>query len=330
MLDDIETITEKINLDKFSGKKVMLIGSNGFLGRWFCDFFKHNQIETLCMDNNICSTNTYFEYKEHNICESIPTNDRYDFIINCAGIASPEKYLQNPVDTLDVSYIGTKNILEYAKRVNPESVLMFSSSEVYGTPDKKNIPTKETYIGAIPTRSSRSCYDIGKQVLETLSYVYYNKYKTPVKVVRPFNAYGPHMGPGDNRVLSKWMKSCINNEKIKIYGDGKQTRTFCYAADCICMMLGVLLEGDSGEIYNVGSNTPEINMVELAEKLYDTLGIEKNYEIIEYPEEYPSDEPTRRCPNIDKTVKKTNVHPYTSLNTGLKKMHKYFLEEDIK
>jgi len=330
MLDDIQTINQHVDVEKFRDKKVMLIGSNGFLGRWFYDFLKYNKIETLCMDNNICSEKTYFKHKQHNICESIPTDERYDFIINCAGIASPEKYLQHPVATLDVSYMGTKNILEYAKRVKPESILMFSSSEVYGTPDKNNIPTKESYVGSIPTTSSRSCYDIGKQALETLCYVYYNKYKIPIKVVRPFNAYGPHMGPGDNRVLSKWMMSCINNEKIKIYGDGKQTRTFCYAADCVSMMLGVLLEGDSGQIYNVGSNTPEINMIDLAEKLYETLGIEKNYEIIEYPNEYPADEPSRRCPNIDKTVHKTNVQPYTPLNAGLKKMHKYFIEEGLK
>jgi len=134
MLDDIRTINQHVDVEKFRDKKVMLIGSNGFLGRWFYDFLKYNKIETLCMDNNICSEKTYFEHKQHNICESIPTDERYDFIINCAGIASPEKYLQHPVATLDVSYMGTKNILEYAKRVKPESILMFSSSEVYGTP----------------------------------------------------------------------------------------------------------------------------------------------------------------------------------------------------
>ena len=324
MNEDIDIIANNIDPSKFSGKRVMLIGSNGFLGRWFYDFFKSFSIETLCMDNNIASSDATFEYKQHNICESIPTEDRYDFIINCAGIASPEKYLKYPVETLDVSYVGTKNVLEYAKKVSVESVLMFSSSEVYGTPHKNAIPTKESYVGCIPTTSSRSCYDIGKQVLETLCDIYYKEHDVPVKVVRPFNVYGPHMGSKDNRVLSKWMKSCMGGEKIRIYGDGKQTRTFCYASDSISMMLGVLLDGKNGDIYNVGTNTPELNMVELAEKLYNTLGIEPNYEIIEYPGDYPADEPLRRCPNIDKVVNTTNIQPSTPLQTGLKKMYEYF------
>lgn len=200
-----------------SSKSVLLIGSDGFLGNWFKDYLRANG-------------NTYYCYDirdGNDICESILHLPKCDYVVNCAGIASPEKYMKKPAETMDVSYIGTKNVLEYCIKHNVESVLMFSSSEVYGTPDKANIPTKEDYIGTIPTRSSRSCYDIGKQVLETLCYIYHNIHGVNVKVVRPFNFYGPHMGINDNRVLSNWMRNYLNNEDIIVYGDGNQTRTFC-------------------------------------------------------------------------------------------------------
>ena len=299
-------------------KSVLLIGSDGFLGNWFRDILKENG-------------NKYLEYDIQNgydICK--PLNiPKYDYVINCAGIASPEKYMKKPVETMDVSYIGTKNVLDYCVRSKVESILMFSSSEVYGTPDANSIPTKEEYIGSIPTRSSRSCYDIGKQVLETLCYIYHNKHKVPVKVVRPFNFYGPYMGINDNRVLSNWMRNYLKDMDIMIYGDGKQTRTFCYVEDGIDMCIGVLLNGKNGEIYNVGNPTPELTMTGLAEVFCNTLDYKDRYVIRDYPHFYPKDEPLRRCPNIDKVVKDTGIQPKTTLKVGLKKMLEYFKETEL-
>lgn len=194
-------------------KSVLLIGSDGFLGNWFRDI----------LDENGNKYATYDIQSGNDICDGMGDIPRYDYVINCAGIASPEKYMKQPVETMDVSYIGTKNVLDYCVENKVESVLMFSSSEVYGTPESISIPTKEDYIGTIPTRSSRSCYDIGKQVLETLCHIYHNKHNVPVKVVRPFNFYGAYMGINDNRVLSNWMRSMLRDEDIMIYGDGKQT-----------------------------------------------------------------------------------------------------------
>lgn len=299
-------------------KSVLLIGSDGFLGNWFKDIFEEKGIKYLCYDIQ----------NGYDICEPIDL-PRYDYVINCAGIASPEKYMKKPVETMDVSYIGTKNVLDYCVKNNIESVLMFSSSEVYGTPDKDSIPTKEDYIGTIPTRNSRSCYDIGKQVLETLCYVYYNKHQVPVKVVRPFNFYGPYMGINDNRVLSNWMRNYLKGKDILVYGDGKQTRTFCYAGDGIQMCLGVLVDGKNGEVYNVGNPTPELTMVELAKIFCDELGYEDKYVIEEYPDFYPKDEPLRRCPNIDKVVRDTSIQPKVTLKDGLKEMLKYFKETEV-
>ena len=300
-------------------KSVLLIGSDGFLGNWFRDI----------LDENGNKYATYDIQSGNDICDGMDDIPRYDYVINCAGIASPEKYMKQPVETMDVSYIGTKNVLDYCVENKVESVLMFSSSEVYGTPESISIPTKEDYIGTIPTRSSRSCYDIGKQVLETLCHIYHNKHNVPVKVVRPFNFYGAYMGINDNRVLSNWMRSMLRDEDIMIYGDGKQTRTFCYAEDGINMCLGVLINGKNGEIYNVGNPTPELTMIDLAKVFCNVLDYNDRYVIRDYPNFYPKDEPLRRCPNIDKVVRDTGIQPKTTLDIGLKKMLKYFEENEV-
>jgi len=314
-IKDLESIKERISLDLFKNKKILLIGSEGFLGSWFCEIFDYIEVEYFKYDPGI---NPNYDI---NTPIDLP---RYDYVINCAGIASPEKYMKEPILTMDISYIGTKNVLDYCNKYKVESVLLFSSSEVYGTPIEEAIPTKEEYIGSIPTRGNRSCYDIGKQVLETLCHIYYNEFSTPVKVIRPFNMYGPYMGINDNRVLSNWMKSILNGDKITIYGDGRQTRTFCYAADGIAMILELLLKGSNGEVYNVGNPSPELNMIQLANKFYESLNLEPNYDLIPYPSYYPSDEPLRRCPSIDKAVKQTNILPKVDLKTGLKSMLDYF------
>jgi len=315
----IWSVTQRIHrrilmVDK--SKTVLLIGSDGFLGKWFKDFLTKNGNEFRCYDIE----------NGDDICKSLDDLPRYDYVINCAGIASPEKYMKKPVETLDVSYVGTKNVLDYCVKHKIESVIMYSSSEVYGTPTRDNIPTKETYIGTIPTRNSRSCYDIGKQVLETLCYIYFNTYGVNVKVIRPFNFYGPHMGINDNRVLSNWMRNYLNDEDIVVYGDGQQTRTFCYAGDGIDMCLGVLVNGKNGEVYNVGNPTPELTMVELAKVFCDVLNYEGRYVIKDYPNYYPKDEPLRRCANIDKVVRDTSIQPKVTLQDGLLEMLDYFNE----
>ena len=312
--NDIENISDYSDLEKFKGKKVLLIGSSGFLGKWFAEYFSHNNIEFFRYD--VCDG--------LDICDGIKLNIRCDFVINCAGIASPEKYMKMPIETLDVSYIGTKNVLEYCIENKVESVLLFSSSEVYGTPDKDSIPTKEEYVGSISTNGDRSCYDIGKQVLETLSNVYYKKYSVPVKIVRPFNVYGPHMGLEDNRVLSNWFRNLLNNKELVVYGNGNQTRTFCYASDAISMMIGVLLNGENGEVYNVGNPDPELTMNELSTFFKLVFNYGKIKLLNDYPEEYPSQEPLRRCPNIEKTESCTGIVPKVDLKSGLEKMYDFY------
>lgn len=328
----------KDSINRFKDKTILITGSGGFLGRWFVQFFQfinvnyiNNSLKIIPVESNVLGNNQnnytisiditkpfFQELKDYDI-------KNIDFILNCAGIASPEKYQKFPIETLDVSYLGTKNILDLCNFYKIESIMLFSSSEVYGTPKKEAIPTKETYIGSIPTRSNRSCYDIGKQVLETLGYVYFNKYKCPVKTVRPFNIYGPFMDINDKRVLPNFIKSFMNAEPIKIYGDGKQTRTFCYISDAIVMFIKLLLDGENGECYNVGNPNPEISMIELAKVFYKSLGSKNKPEQIPYPSTYPSDEPLRRCPDISKTIKVTKFKPQVKLEDGIIKMYQYLI-----
>ena len=238
MKEDLKHIESQIQADQLKKGRTLLIGSNGFLGRWFFDFLKHINADVFCIDNDSSPSDSKANYIKYDICQPLDLKDHFDYIINCAGIASPEKYTKLPVETLDVSYIGTKNVLNFAKENGTKSILLFSSSEVYGTPSPDFIPTKEGYVGTIPTMGNRCCYDVGKQVLETISYIYFKKYNLPIKILRPFNLYGPYMGIKDNRVLSNWMNNVLDGKSIKVYGEGEQTRTFCYVADGIAMALG--------------------------------------------------------------------------------------------
>lgn len=323
------------NIERFRNKTILITGSNGFLGRWFSDVFRYinenvldESCNIICADNNIVRKDKRADSIVLDICNKIELDniDKLDFIINCAGIASPKIYKNYPLETLDVSYMGTKNVLELAKHFDVESVLCFSSSEVYGTPDKDNIPTTERYIGLIPTMGDRSCYDIGKKVLETLCHVYYEQSDVPVKVVRPFNLYGPKMGLHDNRVLPNFISNIIKNKSLKVYGDGEQTRTFCYISDAVVMMIKLLLNGESGQLYNIGNTNPEIGMEDLANVVSNIIDGHSGVEIIEYPDFYPSDEPLRRCPDISKTYSCVGYEPKISLEDGITKMYDYYKE----
>jgi UDP-glucuronate decarboxylase len=346
---DLEYIISSVGsptIEKFNGKVILLTGCNGFIGKWFQDIFEYinqniltKKCLVLCFDNNIVSKKRYTSSK-YIKCNISDINDIYahidkfnidkiDYIINCAGIASPKIYRKYPLETLDVSYLGTKNILDISIKYNPESVLCFSSSEIYGTPRAEHIPTTEDCLGEIPTMSSRSCYDVGKEILETLCYVYNTEYNVPVKVLRPFNLYGPQMGLNDNRVLSNFILNVLHNKYLNIYGDGKQTRTFCYIADGIIGMLKLLDGGRNGEVYNIGNPKPEINMHDLALKVCKLTNHEK-LNIVPHPDFYPSDEPLRRCPDISKISKGVGYEPKIGLDEGLLKMYNYYKNGEIK
>ena len=345
---EINKILEKDNLHLYEhlendlnilkGSTVLIAGSKGFLGKTITNFL--NFLNEFKFEKEDLIKIIAIDYEDHDICNPLDDfiargpheeAETVDYIINCAGIASPKKYLKVPIKTMDVSYAGTKNILEFAKIRNTKSVLMFSSSEVYGTPDPENIPTKEDYIGSVTTFGNRSCYDIGKNILETLCYVYHDKYKIPVNVLRPFNLYGPLMNFDDGRIIPNICKAMIEKREFSVYGDGKQTRTYCYVADAVVYMFKVLLSNKFGQIYNVGSEDEELSALEITERAYTIINPEDSaYSIQPHPDGYPDNEPTRRKPDISKVKSISGYTPKYRFKDGLLSCYNYFCNIHLK
>jgi UDP-glucuronate decarboxylase len=316
---DIDTIVRSLHSDvarEFAGSRILITGANGFLGRYFQAVFqrlnetrdrRYSENQVVALDNFIASDrSTAGRCIDHDCCLPLHPELPFQFIIHAAGIASPEKYRKFPVETLKVSTDGTEQMLKLAERDGAQ-LLCFSSSEVCGTPPAEQIPTKETWIGNIETMGPRSCYDVGKMALETYCHTYHVEHSVNVRVVRPFNVVGPGMSRTDYRAFSKFATQKFSGEKLRIYGTGKQTRTFCDVTDALGGFLRALVLGIPGQIYNIGTPSPEITMPELA-KLF---GCE--HELVPYPSSYPENEPMRRCPDISKATNELGYVPGVAL-----------------
>ncbi len=340
--EDIEEIANSIpdTLRKISGKTVLLTGAGGFLGRYFVAVIKHvnaqpgfNPIRVVAMDNYVSSVrwnpnedlDINFEWIYGDAILGAQLPDKYDYIIHAAGIASPQHYRANPLATIDVAVNVTRELLEKAKKDNAR-MLFFSSSEIYGDPFPEFVPTAEDYRGNVSTRGPRACYDESKRMGESLCWVYENYFNVHVSVVRPFNVYGPGMMPKDYRVLPNFAASIARNEELSIYGDGRQTRTFCYITDAIIGFLKVLVDSETPNVFNVGNPSPEVSMNELAKIVLAISGRKVNAKLSDYPETYPEDEPNRRCPDISRIKKNLNFSPQVSLETGLSRFLTWTLE----
>lgn len=319
------------NLDK---KKILLLGSEGFLGRYFVKVFNEilnntkNKFSLDCFDNFISSKpnkiknfNKKITFQKKDI-SNYKFKKKYDYIIYLAGIASPTIYKKYPVETLKVSYEGVKNLLEKSKR-DKSKFILFSSSEIYGNPDIKNLPTKENYYGYVNSFGPRSCYDEGKRIGETLCYVYKEYFNCSISIIRPFNVFGPLMAKNDYRILPNIVNKIKSKKKILVHGNGKQTRTFCYITDAMTGFLKVILSNMSGEIWNIGNPNNEINMINLIKIFNNLLNRKNSYKLINYPKHYPADEPIRRCPDISKSIKYLNFKPKIDVKTGIERMIKY-------
>ena len=333
--NDINEIIKGIKKDtyKLNNKRILLVGSNGFLGKYFVEVFK-NLISTNrykftidCYDNFISSKQSkeknlkFIKFYKGDITK-LNIKKKYNLIIFLAGIASPFLYKKFPLETLFVSCIGVKKLLEKSKK-DKSTFVFFSSSEIYGNPDMKNLPTKERFYGNVNSFGPRSCYDEGKRVGETLCYIYKNYFKCNIKIIRPFNVFGPLMNKKDYRVIPNIMNKILKKKKILIHGDGKQTRTFCYITDAIIGFFKIILKGKYGEIYNIGNPNNEISMIKLI-KIFDQHLRKKNkFKLIDYPKNYPADEPRRRCPDISKSKVHTGYKPKVSVKEGILRTLKF-------
>ena len=336
--EDIATIARNLGDEalKFEGKTILLSGGAGFLGKYFVALFTYlndNVFETPCkvisVDNFITgSHHPHFNTRARtdvlqvwaDVSQPLPVREDIHYIIHAAGVASPVFYKKYPLETIDSAIGGVKNLLELARR-NPdlEGFLFFSSSEIYGDPDPKAIPTPETYHGYVSSVGPRACYDESKRLGETIATIYNEKFGLPTKIVRPFNVFGPGMGHADRRVLPMYAYKALNKEVIPVHGDGHQTRTFCYITDAIEGFTRVLLTGTPGESYNIGNDENEISMRNLAELFTKLEEGGTSYEMIPYPESYPAGEPQRRCPDITKARTDLNFTPKVHLEDGLRR-----------
>jgi UDP-glucuronate decarboxylase len=305
-------------------KQVLVTGGAGFLGSHLCDRLLEKGNEVVCVDNfytgrraNIAHlvANPMFEVLRHDIC--FPLYVEVDEIYNLACPASPIHYQFDPVQTTKTSVHGAINMLGLAKRVKAK-ILQASTSEVYGDPTVH--PQNESYWGNVNSIGLRSCYDEGKRCAETLFFDYYRQHHLRIKVARIFNTYGPRMHPYDGRVISNFIMQALQNQNITIYGDGSQTRSFCYVDDLIDGLIKLMNSDDdfTGPV-NLGS-PDEITILGLAQRIIELTASKS--EIVYNP--LPEDDPHQRQPDISLAKEKLGWEPKTKLENGLRKTIEYF------
>ena len=325
-------------VETLSGRRILIAGGGGFLGRYFLAIFDHLNDQVLdepcqiCILDNFKVTNptlvgTLGEWGETfavDICRDPLPEGHFDWIIHAAGIASPYYYRAYPLETLEVATVGTQRLLERAKQTHAK-FLYFSSSEIYGDPDPTHVPTLESYRGNVSTLGPRACYDEGKRVGETYCYIYHDYYGVHTSIVRPFNVYGPGMQKSDYRVMPNFAAQIAAEKPLMIYGDGQQTRTFCYIVDAMIGFFRVLLKGVPGEVYNIGNPNPEVSMNDLAAAFAKISPNSVTVQATEYPDSYPADEPMRRCPDIRKASLQLDYDPQVGLEEGVRRFLEWAL-----
>ena len=303
--------------------KILVTGGTGFIGNHLCRKLLNNGHYVICLDNNFTGSmsniqdmmnHPNFEFIRHDITQSILLE--VDQIYHLACPASPKAYQYNAIKTIKTNILGTLNALGIAKRVKAR-ILITSTSEVYGDP--KISPQVEEYWGNVNPIGIRSCYDEGKRVAETLMMEYYRNHKTEIRIARIFNTYGPKMDKNDGRVVSNFINQCLNNEDITIYGDGSQTRSFCYVDDTVEALIKLMNQEETVGPINIG-NPYEMTIKELAIKCLEIIRTKSK---IIY-QELPSDDPMKRQPNIEKAKKYLDWEPQISLEDGLNKTIEYF------
>ncbi len=341
--EDVKNIAAGIgaDADKLSGKTILITGGAGFLGNYFLltiDFLNKNVLEKPCKVISVDNFITGVSYKvpegpnfkaiKHNVKDPLKVDDDIDYLLHLAGIASPKFYRKYKIETIDVGTLGTKNMLELAREKNVKSMLFFSSSEVYGDPDPEFVPTQEDYNGNVSCIGPRANYDESKRLGETFCIAYFETHKVPVKMIRPFNIYGPGMRLDDYRVIPNFVAKAFNNEPIPVYGDGKNTRTFCYVSDAMTGFFKVLLvDNMNGEPFNVGNEDNEISMEDLAKTLAEVFDNKVKIErTTGVNDAYTKGDPKRRCPNLAK-IKKLGYSNKVDLKSGMKRFIKWAAEE---
>ena len=311
-------------MKELSRKRILVTGGAGFLGSHLCEALVAQGHDVLCIDNYFTGTkrnvaplldNPNFELMRHDV--TFPLYVEVDEIYNLACPASPIHYQHDPVQTTKTSVHGAINMLGLAKRLGAR-ILQASTSEVYGDPEVH--PQREAYWGNVNPIGIRACYDEGKRCAETLFFDYHRQHQLPIRVLRIFNTYGPRMHPNDGRVVSNFIVQALQGRPITVYGDGSQTRSFCYVDDQISAMIK-LMESDPEFIGPVNAGNPnEFTIRELAELVIDLTGSRST--LIYKP--MPADDPRQRCPDISLAKKQLDWEPRVQLKEGLRHTIGYF------
>lgn len=329
---DIEEIYNRLKDHRklIDNKSFLIVGGNGFLGQYFQAVLqKFNNVKIFVIDkekpklelpNTIYLVADIVEFDLETASDYL--NVHIDYILAGASLASPKTYKQQPINTLRVGFIGLQNCLDLAQERGAK-LLFFSSSEVYQSATQ--IPTPETYVGAIPSFGERSCYDVSKLVGETLVYYYVQKNGVYATTVLPFNFWGPAV-IRDGRVMSTFMTQLVNRKSLEVFDGGNRTRCYSYITDGIVGCLLVLLLGKAGEKYNIGNPETEISVAELADKIIDITKVNTNKTFVHYPQEYAGgNDPVRRVPDITKAKNELGFNPQVSLEEGIKRFYQWAL-----
>ena len=343
LLEDMDYIVNNLSdkeKNKFKNSTILMTGCGGFLGYYFMHFFAHHadalQINKIIgHDNFLTGTRDWLEklsnenekvlLKEFNVITDdiadIDGAEDANLIIHGASIASPIFYRIYPEETLDANITGLRRMLDYYKTKSIDGLLFFSSSEIYGDPFPEFIPTSEEYRGNVSTMGPRACYDEAKRFGETMCYIFNQKYNMPISIARPFNNYGPGMNINDKRLPADFAKAVHEDRNLIMYSNGKPTRTFCYIADAVSGYLKVLLHGKL-DVFNIGIDKPEVSVAEFAElfsknakKIYNYKG--KVVFEVSMDEDYMTDNPNRRCPNIEKAKNVLGYNPTIYVEEGI-------------
>jgi len=329
--EDVENIGNAIKKDglSFEDQNVLVTGGAGFLGSWICDVLIRQNAKVTCLDNLVSGLKTNlahlmteenFRFIEHDISKPITLDNSFDFVMHLASRASPFEFEKHPIQILKANTLGIWIALGIAKKYNAR-FLYTSTSEIYGNPDPRFIPTSETYNGNVNPIGPRSCYDEAKRAGEAFVKAYNLQHKMDTRMVRIFNTYGPRMRADDiyGRVVPRFIDQALKGEEITIFGDGLQTRSFTYITDQVGGILKLALSSEAkGEVVNIGSNK-ETSVLDLAKMVKKITG--STSKIGFYP--LPEDDPERRCPNIDKAMRILNWAPKVELEDGLKRFTYY-------
>ncbi|MFH1408348.1 MAG: NAD-dependent epimerase/dehydratase family protein [Nanoarchaeota archaeon] len=337
--EDLERAQKVVNdaAKGLEGGHLLITGGAGFIGSYVVDFVHHLNTALLSepakitvIDNFITGIPENLKHLKdkitlisHDIIKPIEIKEDITHMIHAASIASPLFYRKHPLETMDVNVIGTRNMLELARKKGPKSFMFLSTSEIYGDPDPKHIPTKEDYRGFVSCCGPRACYDESKRYGETMCAVFHERYGLPIKTTRMFNVYGPRLSLEDKRVIPDFIKNVREDKDIIMFSDGSPTRSFCYISDSVAGHFLVLLKGAEGEAYNIGNDKEEISMRQLAQTVIDVSG--KPLKVVfdkSEDEHYLTDNPLRRCPDITK-LKQLGYDPKVMLKEGLARTMKW-------